>query len=319
MGSYLSGNELEDYLENPLLGQDSIAEGLIFKDTVNIFYSEPGAGKSVIALNMLASMSGGWPVFGMFPMRRFYKCMFMQLEGSKDEQLGRLKDVWRQIKIAPENIAWYSEPLLIEDLHSQQEAKKAIEEYKPEIVFIDSFYCLTTRGLSKEEGFLPVRNLLRQIKEKYGVTLIIMHHAQKPQYDGQQKVKKDDPFLGSQYMKAFADFMVHCKRESKNKTVLEVTKAHRNNEGVKSITLTFNPMNWTVQAIETENEKTANVLIAEYLRESFKTKTEITTKDIIAGTGLTNRHIRRLKNDRHFHHLCEFKEEHGHETLWVKK
>lgn len=318
MSDFLTGENLKIELSNPLLGQDAIVEGLIFKDTVNIFYSDPGVGKSVFAVNMMASMSGGWPVFGMFPMKRYARCSYLQLEGSKDEQLGRLKDISNIIPIDYEHIAWHTNPLFVENQYSVQQIIKELDQFKPEVVFVDSFYCLTNKGLSKEEGFLPVRQLIKQLRSHTNAAFIILHHAQKPQYEKGKKVEKDDPFLGSQYMKAFADMMIYCKRDSKTKTILEVTKPHRNNEGITKITLSFDKMTWTVKAIPEETSKSSTAVIADFLRSEFSKGKDVKVEDIVKATGFTMRHIRRLKNDAHFNHLCDFHEIEGKATVWKK-
>ena len=319
MTDFLTGEKLRQELSNPILGQDAIVEGLIFHDTVNIFYSEPGAGKSVIGINMLASMSGGWPCFGMFQMKRFARCSYLQLEGSKDEQLGRLKDISAIIPIDYANIAWHTNPLFVENQYTVTQILKELNEFKPEVVFVDSFYCLTNKGLSKEEGFLPVRQMIKQLKEHTQAAFIIFHHCQKPQYQEGKKIEKDDPFLGSQYMKAFADTMVYCKRTEENKTLLEFTKPHRNNEGIKSLSLMFDKMNWTVTAIPDETSKNAIGVIADFLKKEFLTKDHTTAEDIVKATKLTLRHVRRLKNDCHFNNLCNFLEQSGKQTIWKKK
>lgn len=315
----MTGDRLKRELDNPILGQEAIVEGLIFKDTINLFYSDPGAGKSVIAVNMLASMSGGWPVFGMFPMKRFARCSYLQLEGSKDEQLGRLKEMIDEIPIDHQNIAWHTCPLSVESNQSQQQIFKELHEYKPEVIFIDSFYCLTSRGLSKEEGFLPVRQLIKQIKDKTGATIIILHHSQKPQYHDGKVLEKDDPFLGSQYLRAFVDMMIHCKRQGENKVILKVTKASRNNEGIKQIALDFDKLNWTVKANEGETTQSAIFTISIFLKKEFSKTNELTSNEIAKATGFTKRHIRRLKSDHHFDNLCYFKELEGKQTIWIKK
>lgn len=319
MAEYLTGYDLHKYLENPLIGQEAIIEGLIFKDTVNIFYSEPACGKSVIAVNMLASMASGQPVFGMFPMKEAVRCSYLQLEGSRDEQLGRLKEMLTEIPSNLENICWHTSPIFVENPYSQQEMFKELKAFKPQVIFVDSFYCLTSKGLSTEEGFLPVRQLLRQIKDLTGATLIILHHSSKPQYEAGVKTEKEDPFLGSQYLKAFADFMLYMKRTGENKVLMKTTKAQRNNEGVKQITLQFNKVNWTVKAIPEETCKSAVGEVIDYLKREFKKLDHVTSEMIAKETGLTKRHIRRMKNDGHFNNLCFFEEAEGIATKWIRK
>lgn len=320
MSDFLSGEALREYLENPLVGQDAIVEGLIFKDTVNIFYSDPGAGKSVIAVNMLASMSGGWDVFGLLKMKRFAKCSYLQLEGSRDEQLGRLKEMLTEIPADFANIAWHTSPLYVESEDSKRLMLEELEGYEPEVIFIDSFYCLTTKGLSSETGFLPVRNLIREIKDRTNATIILLHHSQKPTYTEGKKDIKEEPFLGSQYLKAFADMMVHVSRVSDDKVCLKVTKASRNNEGLKMITLKFNKINWTVKAIEEETTRTATGEILKYLHEAFILGITVDTDLLAKETGYTKRHILRLKKDGHFSPFIEFKDQgHSKPLLWIKK
>jgi len=320
MSDFLTGYDLHLFLENPLIGQEAIVEGLIFKDTVNIFYSEPSCGKSVVAVNMLASMSAGQPVFGVFPMKKAARCSYLQLEGSRDEQLGRLKEMMKEIPANVENICWHTSPIFVESLQSQHQMFEELLKYKPEVIFIDSFYCLTSQGLSNEAGFLPVRQLVRQIKDKTGATIIILHHSSKPQYDHTgNKVEKDDPFLGSQYLKAFADFMMHMKRAGENKVVMRTTKASRNNEGIREIALKFNKVTWVVEAIPEETTKSAVGEIMEYLHKAFKKETEVTYEMIVKNTGFTKRHIRRLKNDGYFNNRYFFEEADGLPTLWKQK
>lgn len=319
MAEYLTGYDLHLFLENPLIGQDAIVEGFIFKDTVNIFYSEPACGKSVIAVNMLASMSAGQPVFGHLPMRKAVRCSYLQLEGSRDEQLGRFKEMMTEIPVNLENICWHTSPIFVENPFSQQEMFKELKDFKPEVIFIDSFYCLTSKGLSSEEGFLPVRQLIRMMRDVTGATIIILHHSSKIQYEAGQKVEKDDPFLGSQYLKAFADFMLYMKRAGENKVVMKTTKAQRNNEGVKQVTLTFNKVNWIVTAVPEETCKSAVGEVCDFLHKTFKKESEVTLEMIVKEIGFTKRHIRRLKNDGHFNHLCTFEDNAGKDTVWKKK
>ena len=302
------------------MGQEAIIEGLLFKDTINFYYSGPGVGKSVIAVNMLASMSAGLPVFSMFKMKRPVRCSYMQLEGSKEEQLGRLKEMVLEINANFDNIAWHDTPLNVEDKQSLETNVKQFEEFKPEVIFIDSFYCLTSKGLSKEDGFLPVRNMLKSLKDRTQATFIILHHSQKDQCEGGIKVVKEDPFLGSQYLKAFADMMIHFKRaEGEDKVILNVTKGSRNNEGVKKIVVSFNKQTWVVKAIESETHKDAVYLINECIQKRFAKDQIITTLEIEKITGLSKRHIRRVKNDGHFDHFVSFVEEEGKTTVWIKK
>jgi RecA-family ATPase len=319
MSKFLTGFDLHEYLNNPLIGQEAIVEGLIFKDTINIFYSEPACGKSVIAVNMLASMSSGSNVFGHFPMKRPVKCSYLQLEGSRDEQLGRFKEMMNEIKVNLEYICWHDSPISVENLHFQQEMFTELKEFAPEVIFIDSFYCLTSKGLSTEEGFLSVRQLVKQIKDLTGATIIILHHSAKPQYEAGKVVKKDDPFLGSQYLKAFADFMAHLKRDDQGRVIMKTTKAQRNNEGVKQIVLSFNKVNWTVTAIPDETCKSAVGDIIDYLKSAFKKNQDVTYDNIVKNTSYTKRHIRRLKNDGYFNDLCEFVEADGLATVWKLK
>jgi hypothetical protein len=317
---YLTGFELLNYLKNPLLGQEAIVEGIIFKNTVNIFYSDPGVGKTVIGINMLASMSAGFPVFGYFPMKRFAKCSYLQLEGSKEENLGRLKELHSEISFDCHNIAWHSNPVFVENEDSQETMFKELQEFQPEVIFIDSFYCMTSKGLSKDEGFLPARQLVQRIKSNTGAAIIIFHHSTKPQHDQLgAEVEKEDPFMGSQYLKAFADMMVRIKRAGDNKVLMKVTKASRNNEGVREIALRFNKINWTVLAIPEETTQSAIGEIIKYLKKEFAKGSEVTIDMIVKATSYTKRHIRRLRNDGHFNHIADFKESDGKSTVWLPK
>lgn len=307
--AYIEGIELLQELLDEKLGQEALVEDFIFKDTINMFYSEPGAGKSVIGINMLASMSRGLPVFGMFNTQKELKCLYMQLEGSRDEQLGRLQSIREVVNFNAMNIGWWDNSLNVESRESIKMARDVISKTKPEVIFIDSLYCLTGVGLSKEQGFLPVKLLIEELRKVNNSTFIIFHHCQKPQYHEGEKIEKDDPFLGSQYMKAFFDMTFFIKRKEKNQVVMEMKKELRNAEAIDKIVLDFDRANWVVLANQDLTSKPYRVQIINFLKSKFSKGKDTDTNEIVKTFGLTKRQLRRIKEGGHFENMVTFKEQ----------
>src|SRR4051812_42709926 len=94
---FLTGNSLREELDRPNLGTESLIEELIYKDTITMFYAKPGIGKSVVTANIAASGSNGKPVFDFLRCTKPLKIAYCQMEGSRDEQLSRLKAIEESI------------------------------------------------------------------------------------------------------------------------------------------------------------------------------------------------------------------------------
>lgn len=316
--SYLSGKSLEKAVNTPSLGCSPQIEELAFEDTVIMFSSQPGVGKSVVTTNMCASISSKSPVFGFFETTDHYKTAYLQMEGSRDEQLSRLKCLEDCVKINYDNISWHTTPIISENTKSWDTLLKELEEIAPfQFLFLDPIYKATMYGLKREESVLSLIKLLDTIRSEFKPTIILNNHETKETYSHKGvKIEKDDPFYGSQWLKAYVDVSFNIKQSDKNEINL-IQKKDRTNSIIKNFFLQFDPSSYYLKFIMDKSDLSARYKVSLFLKKNFDKKKFVTTSEIARETGVSKRHILRMKADRYFDDIAGFNQK--DELHWIPK
>lgn len=167
-----------------------------------MFASHPGVGKSILFVQMCLEISAGLPVFGAFksfPTKVYY----VQKERPIDEVAERVEELMKTIPWNPDNFIVDSE-LQVFSLANEKNHEWIVEriaKHNPGLVIIDPIGA-GTPGLSKDEPANIFCNFATKLQKATGATNLFGHHIVKDSYDGVEKVVKDDPFYGSQWLKA---------------------------------------------------------------------------------------------------------------------
>lgn len=203
MDEPITGHQLLEFINNPKERRKPIVEGLIYERSCVMFASHPGIGKSILTIQMCLEISAGLPVFGAFqsyPTRIYY----IQKERPLDEVAERVEELQKTIPWNPDLFIVDSE---LQSFNLANEKNhdwivNRIKRYEPGLVLIDPIGA-GTPGLSKDEPANLFCNFLTKLQKETGATNILNHHVVKDSYSTTgDKVIKDDPFYGSQWLKA---------------------------------------------------------------------------------------------------------------------
>lgn len=169
-----------------------------------MFASHPGVGKSILTIQMCLEITAGLPVYGAF---RSYptKIYYIQKERSLDEIAERVEEMQRYIPWNPDLFIIDSDlqPFSLANEKNFPWIIERIAKHKPGLIVIDPIGS-GTPGLSKDEPANAFCNFSTMLQKITGASVVLNHHVVKDTYNAKDgaKVEKDDPFYGSQWLKA---------------------------------------------------------------------------------------------------------------------
>lgn len=321
---YLTGKNLRSELDRPNLGQEPLIEELIYKDTITMFTARPGVGKSVVTANLTASASKGLPVFGFLNCTRPLKIAYVQLEGSRDEQISRLKMIEEVVgELNVNNMSWHTPDFNVEDARTWidvwMELDDAIKQMEGlDIIIFDPIYAMTTKGLTNEVTCLAIKKFLDTVKYRYRSSVIVNNHSPKDTYDNQgKKIKKKDPF-GVTWLSANLDGSYFIDRgDSKNTLTLEKIKS-RAGAIIEFLCLQFDIASFSLSTLANQSSTPSRVRVRNVLEKLFKEGVYPSTIELARAAEVSKRQLLRMKVDGIFDDFLDFEHDHK-KTIWRPK
>ena len=167
---------------------DLLAVGL------TLWVGDGDSGKSSFVYQILEAVSKGAKFAGQFPTKEAHT-MIIQL----DEPLANMKQKFQRMDFAPNpknfKVKWNFHPLMIPEL------EKEIVKNKTKVVAIDSLLrvCDGIQDIcSAEMGLFIYR--LNKIASKHNISIILIHHLNRPPKKQERKVVTKDDIYGSGYI-----------------------------------------------------------------------------------------------------------------------
>ena len=157
-----------------------IIENVLPKGFNSCLAGTTGSKKSMWAIQLGLSVANGEKDFCENRIKGgSRKVLFIDTEIGQDELLRRYHKIKSKIDWkGDDNIIMMSKGGTTMDIWEQTE--KMIQAYRPEVVIIDSMYNATSvSDFSKSTGMSKVTDALAAIKDKYGVTILIIAHFNK--------------------------------------------------------------------------------------------------------------------------------------------
>ncbi len=290
----INGHEIIRFINSPKERRKPIVEGLIYERSCVMFASQPGVGKSTVMIQMCLEMSAGLPVFGAFksfPTKIYY----IQKERPIDEIAERVEEMQKTIPWNPDNLIVDSELQTFSFANEKNFSwiTKRIMKHNPNLIFLDPIGA-GTPGLSKDEPANSFCNFLTMLQKETGATNVLGHHAVKDSYDDAgDKIVKDDPFYGSQWIKAHVTGSYFIEEIDGGRRFINKKDSHSNlikrfdtsydNESMMSTSkndslTTFDRAKQYFNAMKTTNQRFIEKKFREYLgcapttsREIFRT------------------------------------------------
>jgi hypothetical protein len=294
IGPAITGDKLIEVMRTAKLQRQTIVEGLLYENTILMVSAAPGVGKSTISTQIAIEMAAGLPVFGVFTVAKPTKVLYAQTERPILEFLERAEIISRVYPIIKENLVITDEYKML-NLLREDHVKVFIECIKRdcpgvEVIFIDPIYPMVAGGLSKDEPASAFCKAMSLVQKETGATLYYNHHTSRPQHDSYGAViNKDDPFYGSQWLKAHITGSYHMQANGEEGVKLSCKKDNYHTL-TKEISLDYNPE--TGLSIVPLDELPPIERVKGFFRARELDNRPFSFKDIQAGTQLCTRTLR---------------------------
>lgn len=231
-----------------------IIEGLIHEKSVIMNSSDPGAGKSIVSAVIIAQSSIGLPVFGQLFVPKPVISYYIPFERGSQEIEERFKHIERTIPIEYDNI-YVNENFMgmnvINDKHADEimlNIKNDIGERKLDVIYLDSIYQSVAGGLSNDEKASLFTRFSTRLQVEFKCAIYMNHHTVKQSYASETGfvIEKDDPFYGSQWLKAHCTGGYYMKRTKDSEGPQMMNKKDSHSCLLPQINLIYEPENYTV-------------------------------------------------------------------------
>lgn len=219
----LFADQLEKAVEAANTERPFLVDGLLYQRGSILVSGDPGTGKSLAMLVAFAQATAGLPVFGQLPCARPLNCYCLFSERINQEAVERLRLIRKVVPVDWRRLYLDDGYVGIADVTKANWAQEMLERVgkatypdggKADLVALDSLYGFIPGGLSKDEKASEFARFHARLQSELGVSSWLVHHTTKPQYsrDNGQQTEKDDPYYGSQWLKAMVTGSYHLAK-----------------------------------------------------------------------------------------------------------
>lgn len=189
-----------------------LVENLLPARTINSIQGPPNTGKSRFAMQMSEALAGGTK-FLEWSIGRPIKTVFFSLEMDRymlkhfAESMSGGTDLSKAVS---DNFILIplGEPLAIGTPAGMSFVDTILADYQPEIVVIDAMGSLTPETLNDEKAVKGIMGALQGIINKYGCTIIVLHHVRKPEKSKAAEAPDLNDMYGNQYISAYMSMVL---------------------------------------------------------------------------------------------------------------
>lgn len=272
----LTGEPLKEALKETNPERVSLIEGLLYERSVLMVSADPGVGKSTITAQAIAQMSCGLPVFGCLFVPKPIRCLYLPFERGREEILERLKIMQDLIPMNFDNIA-INDSFIGYDVLTTNHADIIIDSCKvfnPDVVILDPIYACVSGGLSTDEKASQFTRFSARLQSEVGCANWLNHHTTKQSYNNKgEAIEKEDPFYGSQWLKAHCTAAYYLKKNIESGTTL-INKKDTQGNLLKKIKLEYNQEDY----ISFMDAKNSAISPEDRIRIFLRTKYKSTNK-----------------------------------------
>lgn len=269
----LTGDALKSKIFEVRKEREALIEGLLYENSVTMIASEPGAGKSVLIANVMARLSVGLPVFNNLHCPKPRVCYYIPFERGAEEIMERLKHLQTYTAMNYDNM-YINEKFIglnvIQPDHADTIIKTIFHDTinnPPDLIIIDPIYAAVSGGLSTDEKASQFCRFSARLQSIFHCSIWLNHHTVKETYssfDG-QKIGKDDPFYGSQWLKAHCTASYHMKRKKEGGITLTQKKDSYGNL-IEEIDLGYNEDDYSLFNLESDTDISKKTKILNFIR-----------------------------------------------------
>lgn len=291
----------------------------LYCGTTTMLASDPGVGKSIISMQLALALSSGTTLFGSFPIPAPQRVYYLQLEGSYYHSLERMRLMREVVPLSTENLCWdMGEGFNVLRPADWLALEQRIATFgHPQVIIIDPIYMLVVGGLSEDRPASAFVRFSNALMQTFGCANWLNHHTHRPHYANGEQMEEEDPFYGSQWLKAHVDASWLLTRIGNGLVRLSCRK-DRHSTLRKQIDLFYHEESMTCEEIHFGSAP-AMTRVLNFLNECKKQNVTTTFSEIRAKTGVSHAHLRRLQNEIRGMGIVNFITSSGRATCWVPK
>ena len=248
----LFGEALLQAIRTASTDQPVLIEDFLYARNVLMLAGAPGTGKSIVMTQLALASSTATPLFGVLPIPKPLSVYYLQLEGSENESYARIRRMQEKVHLNTQNLCWdFRKGLNLLDSRQADQLLLDIASWRPpDILILDPLYQCVFGEIAKELPSMALIRFVDLVIERFGCAVILNHHTHRESYapGTGQKIEEEDPFYGSQWLKAYVDTSYLLKPISgkyKNRIDL-LNKKDRHSACLKQLMLHFDPESDTV-------------------------------------------------------------------------
>lgn len=183
--------------------REVLVEGFLHRGDNLIISSRAGLGKSILALQLIASMTTGDKFLDTFQIPKPLNVLYVQTEGDRAETIHRLTHMKKALRIDDNKWVHFNAiGVVLNTIQGYNEFIMKVQE-KPleyDVAIIDPLYATVKGSLSADDVATEWQRHSRKLKSAYpGLTYIIFHHEPSKDYwdKGKRIEKPSDDLFGS--------------------------------------------------------------------------------------------------------------------------
>lgn len=203
-------------------------DGVLAEGGLGLITGFPGTGKTQFGLAMGMHLALGdrflkWPnvagnkkimflslEMGAAPLNLFLKTILTNYEDRHTLN--------RNFLVGP-----FGEPLPLDTKEGQAFLNNLLDEYMPDIIFIDSLQAVISKEMTDELAIKSFFHYLSVVRQKYRCSMVVIHHNRKKPNDGQKKGVELSDIYGSTFIAAEVDFVLSLRKiDPENDSLLSV-------------------------------------------------------------------------------------------------
>jgi len=204
---------------------NAIVQDILFDSDMVLLIAKDKVGKSLLALQLAASISSGTKFLNTFEISSPQRVWYFATEGKDDDLRERLIRMNKKVLVNPTLFTLFcSNRFKFNMPESESVIRRLIQRYRnelPRVVFIDALYKGVIGSIKNDDVVTGFFDMMEIFREECHATIVIVHHSKRPiRYEGQIIDEGDDSIFGSYVLRAAPDhilFMGDIPREPKHK------------------------------------------------------------------------------------------------------
>lgn len=233
----------EQFFNLSLKPRPFIVDGIIREKDSFLLVGDEKAGKSLLAFQLICSLTSGHPFLDRFEVKRPCKVSYVQIEGELQDSLDRFNKMIKVLDFDRSKFQMiFSAPIDLQNPGVRTALLNDVQEHKPDILIIDPIYFAMAGSLSDDLSVRAFIGSLRILKDTLGCAVGLVHHTHKIKLDrdGNIIMEGDDAIFGSKFFKAWADHTILFTHDKKRNVRVFSCATQRSGDIVTSLHLKLN-------------------------------------------------------------------------------